>query len=237
MEISRLYLAADSSIQYTVNLSRLSPVEESPSSCYASIHLFEDYLSLQSFLSSSNAKCADYSYEFCGNATNVSFSLDVKKSSYSFLALNLVNPGQVGSVNFTVSGTVYYYNSTLHNDNLVCTLTLPINSTCEIPTSDQSDQAKLCILITRDIPHAPGKASTTVATDSHDAPASNIINKDDDVIQLERRRTTFWGINRVYIFACLFIPILMSSCVLTILAPRRANYGAYIRSGRKKIVN
>ena len=84
MEISCLYLAAHSSIQYTVNLSRLSPIEEVPSSCYASIHLCEDYLSLRSFLYSSDTSGADYSFDFCGNATNVIFSLDTKKNLYSF---------------------------------------------------------------------------------------------------------------------------------------------------------
>ena len=110
-----------------------------------------------------------------------SFSHWTPKELVLFLALYLATTGQVGSVSLTVSGTVFYYNSTLHDDNLVCVLTSPINSTWEIPTIDKSDQAKwpkLCVLITRGIPHAPGKASIVVAMSNHDVPVSNmIVNK------------------------------------------------------------
>ena len=232
MEISRLYLATDSSLDYTVDLSLSSLVEAPPSSCYASLLLFRDYFALKSFVSSNDSRQAVTSYDFC-NATRVSFSLDVEKSSYFFLALYVANLGQVESADVRVRGTVFYYNSSLYEDKLVCTLAPPINSTCQIHMGDETDHANdnnMCILITRGTPNIPG----TVATGNRDVQVNSVGDNVDDIIQFERRRTTFWGTNRTFVFVCLFIPILLSSCVLALLTLRQANYGAYIRNGRRK---
>ena len=240
--IGHLYLAALSTLDYTVKLSLSS--NKAPSDCYASIHLFKDYFSFKSFLLSNDTSQAASSYEFCNNSM-INFTLVVKDSpSYYFFGLYAANRGQVyaKSVNIQASGTIFYYDSTSFLLNRVCQINPydSINSSCRVPTGHSTDYANVCLLITRGTSYIPGTdpdTKMTITMDNSDTGGANDDDNNDDIIQFERKVTTYWGINRLAVFMSLFVPLLMSCCVLTILTPRRANYGSYIWVNRKKPLN
>ena len=241
ISVGRLYLVADSTLDYTVKLS-LSSDSKAPSGCFATLHIFKNYFNYKSFLDSDDASQATSSYDFCNNST-INFTLVVKDKPayYYFFALYTASRGQVESVNIQASGTIFYYDASSFLLNKVCY----INSSCTVPTGHQTDYANVCLLITRGTPYIPGTdpdpEPNTIAIvtmrnrNAGDTDSNN--NDGDDIIQLKRKVTTYWGINRAAVFACLFVPLLISCCVLTILTPRRANYGSYIWVNRKKPLN
>ena len=228
MKISHLYLAKHSSLDYTVALTLSSP--EVPTDCYASLHVFNDYSALSSFMKSNDKSDVVSSKEFC-NASTVHFTLEVSKNSYYFLALHALDPGQVKSVNLQVSGTIFYFDSSLYDR--VCQISPGVNSSCKVAIGHLTDYDSLCIVISRGTPHIPGTDTTIVApiTDANDG------HEDDDIVQLESEVTTYWGVNRLAVFLCLFIPLIISCCIFTLLIPRKANYGAYVWTDRRQAVN
>lgn len=236
--IGRVYLAPASTLDYTIKLSLSS--SKVPSDCFATLHLFKDYFDFKSFLSSNNTNQAASSYNFCINST-IHFTLVVKDSpSYYFFALYTANRGQVESVNIQASGTIFYYDPSSFLLNKICHIIPSVNSSCTVPTGHQTYYASVCLLITRGIPYIPGTDPNTIATiamSNSNPGASGSDDNNDDIIQLKRKVTTYWGINRAAVFVCLFVPMMISCCVLTILTPRRANYGSYIWINRKKPLN
>ena len=243
LELSRLYLREGSSLDYVVNLTLSSPstTQVVPSDCYAAVHLFKDYFAFLSYLESNDTSGVLDTHRFC-NTTTLHFTLDALKSSYYFLGLYTANHGQVESVSFTVSGILFYYDSSfLYDDNLVCTIIPSINSSCTIHTGHVNDVPTVCIVITRGTPNIPGidpsSASIVAIGNNGIGTDDSYDNNYDDVIRLDRRVTTYWAINRAAVFACLFTPLMIGCCVLTILVPRRNNYGSYVRNSRKKMVN
>ena len=233
--VGRLYLAPDSTLDYTVKLS-LSSSKDHPD-CFATLHVFKNYDGFTSFLNSNDTNQVILSYNFCNNNT-VNFTLVVKdKSSYYFFALYAANRGQVESANVQASGTIFYYDDSSFLLNKVCHITPAINSSCTVPTGHQTDYADVCLLITRGTPYIPGTDPDTIITIAMGNSNAGDTNNNDDIIQLNRKVTTYWGLNRTAVFVCLFVPLLISCCVLTILTPRRANYGSYIWVNRKKPLN
>ena len=232
ISVGRLYLAKDSTLDYVVKLSLLSG-SKAPSDCFATLHIFNDYSSLKSFLNSNDTSQAKSSYDFCNNST-INFTLVVKDKPafYHFFALYTANPGQVTSVNIQASGTIFYYDSESFLLNEVCHIVPSTNSSCKVPIGHQTDYANVCLLITRGTPYIPGTDPdpNTIATIA-------MGNDNNDIIQFSRKVTTYWGLNRAAVFVCLFVPLLISCCVLSILTPRRANYGSYIWISRKKPLN
>jgi hypothetical protein len=236
ISVSRLYLVADSTLDYIVKLS-LSSGGKAPSDCFATLQVFNDYFNFKSFLDSNDTSQAISSYNFCNNST-INFTLVVKDkpAHYYFFALYTANRGQVTSVNIQASGTIFYYDIESFLLNKVCHLVPPTNSSCKVQTGHQTDNADVCLLITRGTPYIPGTDPDT-DTDTNTITTVAVGNDNDDIIQFERKRTTYWGLNRAAVFVCLFVPLLISCCVLTILTPRRANYGSYIWISRKKPLN
>lgn len=237
--VGRLYLAPASTLDYTIKLS-LSP-SKVPSDCFATLHLFNDYFNFKSFLNSNDTSQAMKGYDFC-NSSTVNFTLVVKDSpSYYFFALYTANRGQVESVNIQASGTIFYYDPSSFLLNKICHIIPSVNSSCTVPTGHQTYYAKVCLLITRGTPYIPGTDPDTIATiamsNSNPDDTNSNDKNNDDIIQLDRKVTTYWGINRAAVFVCLFVPMLISCCVLSILTPRRANYGSYIWVNRKKPLN
>ena len=244
MEIHRLYLVPHSTLDYVVNLTLHSDRATAkevhvPRDCYATIYLFNDYFALSSFLRSNDTTDALSSYSFC-NTSTLHFTLIVSKSSYYFLGLYKADRGQIESAGVHISGTLFYLDNMLYEDEWVCHITPSVNSSCNVATGHLTDFAKLCIVITRGTPYVPGTDPSSVAMV---AIGNNVIAIDDsyygtdDIIRLERRLTTYWGINRTAVFVCLFTPLMIGCCVLTMLSPRRTNYGSYVRATRKRLVN
>ena len=234
MGIGHLYLANQSSLDYVVNVTLSSPAAKVPQECFASVHLFQDYSDLASFLSSNDTGNAISSHQFCDSST-LRFKLNVRKTaSYYFLGLYAANRGQVKSAGIRVDGTIFYYDTTLLGDDIVCHFSPSVNTSCTVPIGHVKDYQNLCILITRGTPNIPGADPITVAMGNKGA-TSNYI--EDEIIQFDRMITTYWGLNRVAVFVCLFAPLMMSCCVLTILTPRRTNYGSYVRTNKKKPVD
>ena len=236
--VGRLYLAKDSTLDYVVKLFLSSSSgSRAPSDCFAMLHVFKDYFSLKSFLNSNDTSQAESSYNFCNNFT-INFTLVVKDKPafYYFFALYAANPGQVTSVNIQASGTIFYYDIESFLLNEICHIVPSTNSSCKVPTGHQTDYASVCLLITRGTPYIPG---TDPDSDSDPDIIATVAmgNNNNDIIQFERKVTTYWGLNRAAVFVCLFVPLLISCCVLTILTPRRANYGSYIWISRKKPLN
>lgn len=233
--VGRLYLAPDSTLDYTVKLLLLS--SKVPSDCFAILHLFKNYDSFISFLNSNDTSQAISSHDFCNNST-VNFTLVVKdKPSYYFFALYAASHGQVQSVNIQASGTIFYYDVSSFLLNKVCHIIPSINSSCTVLTGHQTDYADVCLLITRGTPYIPGTDPDTIVTIAMGNSNAGDTSNNDDIIQLKKKVTTYWGLNRAAVFVCLFVPLLISCCVLTILTPRRANYGSYIWVSRKKRLN
>ena len=243
MEIGHLYLVTDSSLHYSVNLTFSSPATQAPQDCSASVHLFKSYSDLSSFLESNNTKNAVSRHQFCSGESTLHFTLDVPETSYYFLGLYVaVDRGQVvKTAGVQINGTIFYYDVSLLNDRIVCRLFPSANKSksCTVPIGNKTltNYENLCVLITRGSPYIPGTnpgpramADTGYSSGSYYMYMYN----NDDVVQLERTDTTYWGINRVAVFVCLFVPLMMSCCVLTILSPRRTNYGSYVRTNRKK---
>ena len=236
--VGHLYLAPDSTLDYTVRLSLSS--SKAPLDCFATLHLFNSYFNFKSFLNSNDTSQATLSYNFCNNAT-INFTLVVKDShSYYFFALYTANHGQIKSINIQASGTIFYYDTSSFLLNKICHINPSNISSCTVPTGHQTDYANVCLLIARGTPYIPGTDPDTIATvamSNNNAGGTNSNDNNDDIIQIKRKVTTYWGINRAAVFVCLFVPMLISCCVLTILTPRRANYGSYRWVNRKKPLN
>lgn len=239
LAVGRLYLATHSTLDYTVKLSLLS--DKAPSDCFATLHIFKSYDSFNSFLDSNDTSQAVLSHDFCNNST-INFTLVVQDdedepSRYYFFGLYAANHGQVKSVNVQASGTIFYYDVSSFLLNKVCHIIPSINSSCKVPTGHVTDYANVCLLITRGTPYIPGTDPDTIATVAMGNGIAADTGNNNDIIQLKRKVTTYWGLNRAAVFVCLFVPLLISCCVLTILTPRRANYGSYIWVNRKKPLN
>lgn len=240
MEIGHLYLVTDSSLHYTVNLTFSSPTARAVQDCSASVHLFKSYSDLSLFLESNDTRNAVSTHQFCRGESTSHFTLDVPQTSYYFLGLYIaVDHGQVvKTASVEINGTIVYYDASLLNDKIVCRFFPSAHkSSCTVPIGNKTltNYENLCVLITRGSPYIPGTDPGPVAM-GNTGYISDSYNmyKDSDVVHLERTDTTYWGINRVAVFVCLFAPLMMSCCVLTILTPRRNNYGSYVRTNRKK---
>lgn len=238
-EIGHLYLVTDSSLHYTVNLTFSSPAAQAPQDCYASVHLFKSYSDLSSFLKSNDTRNAVSSHQFCNGESTLHFTLDVPKTSYYFLGLyTAANRGKtVKSAGVQIDGTIFYYDASLLENRIVCRFFPSAKLSCTVPIGNntQTNYENLCILITRGSPYIPGTNPGPVAMGNTGYPSgSYYVYGDNDVVLLQRSDTTYWGINRIAVFVCLFALLMMSCCVLTILTPRRTNYGSYVRTNRKK---
>ena len=241
MEISHLYLVAKSSLHYTVNLTFSSPAAQAVQGCSASVHLFDSYSDLSSFLDSNDTRNAVSSHQFCNGESTLHFTLDVLSTSYYVLGLYIAaDRGQVvKSTGVQINGTIVYYDVSLLGDRIVCHFfpSAHKSGSCTVPIGNKTltNYENLCILITRGSPYIPGADPGPISMGNTGySSGSYYVYKDSDVVQLERTDTTYWAINRVAVFVCLFVPLMMSCCVLTILTPRRTNYGSYVRTNRKK---